>query len=426
MSETGASGGTPDGDIPDGDTDTPDGETPVPARDGRIRRQRVIGAALVLVVAGAAGWFAVGHGRATAAAHHNIEITPTGCAPGWQPAAGSAQSFVIVNKSGRTGEIYLLDTNGGVVGEIEGLGPGVQRTMSVPLANGVYKWLCVMTDMPVRASGQGRVTGSTAPAVEAVLPVSEKDLAAPVAAYQAYVAPKLADLLRQVGTLRGAVQAGDVATARSDWLAAQSTWEQVGAAYGSFEDLGDAIGGLPHGLPGGVTDADFTGLHRIEFGLWHNEKPASLLPVVDKLAADVTELRGKLPQLTIDPNDLSLRAHEILEDALRDHLTGSTDQGSGAAFAETYADLQGTRVVFEELAALVTARRPELPAQARDQMNTLEVALLANRTDGRWLGLSAAPLANRQRVNGALGALLETLAAVPDLLEIRNASQATK
>lgn len=391
----------------------------------RIRRQRAIGAAVVLVAAAVAVWFAVGQ-PGTAKKDNAIEITTTECAPGWKPVAGSAQSFVIVNKSGRTGEIYLLDTNGAIIGEIEGLGPGVRRTMSVPLANGAYKWLCVMTDQPVLASAQQTVRGSTAAAAEAVLPVSDKDLAAPLAAYQAYVAPKLADLLRQVAVLRTAIGANDTVRARAGWLTAQSTWEQVGAAYGSFGDLGDAIGGLPSGLPGGVTDPDFTGLHRIEYGLWHGERAATLLPVVDKLAADLTTLRGKLPELTIDPNDLSLRAHEILEDALRDHLTGQTDMGSGAGFAETYADLQGTRVVLDELAPLITARRPELPGAARDQMATLERALLANRVGGVWTTLSAAPLANRQRVDAALGALLETLSAVPDLLEIRSAAQPAK
>ena len=119
-------------------------------------------------------------------------------------------------------------------------------------------------------------------------------------------------------------------------------------------------------------------------------------------------------------------SRQILEDSLRDHLTGLTDMGSGMAFALTYADLQGTRVVFAELQDLVTKRRPDLPDLAKQQMDTLEQALLANRVNGNWTALSAAPLADRQRVNGALGALLETLSAVPDLLEVRSAAQATK
>jgi high-affinity iron transporter len=384
---------------------------------------------LLMLAAGAVGaWAATRHSRDSAAtAQRTITITDTRCGAGWKPSSSSTQSFVIVNKTGKTGEVYLIDDTGGVIGEIEGLGPDVQRTMTVALPNGSYKWLCIMTDQPVLASDLKQVTGSTARLADpAVQPASEEELAAPLAAYHAYVVPKLAALSTQVAALRTAVAANNVTAARSAWLAAQLTWEQVGAAYGSFEDLGDAIDGLPDGLPDGVNDPDFTGLHRIEYGLWHNQTAATLLPIVDALRADVTELTGKLPEVTIDPNDLALRAHEILEDALRDHLTGNTDHGSGASLAETYADLQGTRVVLDELKPLLDKRRPDLMPAVQAQMDALDAALLANHSASGWLNLSGTPLANRQRVNAALGELLETLSVVPDLLEIRSAAQPTK
>ena len=399
-------------------------------RTPHTTRRVIATTAVVLVVgAGAVGaWAATRHSRDSAAtAQHTIAVTDTRCGDGWKPSSSSTQSFEIVNKTRKTGEVYLLDDAGGVIGEIEGLGPDVKRTMTVALPNGSYKWLCIMTDQPVLASDLKQVTGSTAPLADpAVLPASEEELAEPLAAYHAYVGPKLAALGTQIAALRTAVAANNIAAARSAWLTAQLTWQQVGAAYGSFEDLGDAIGGLPDGLPGGVNDPDFTGLHRVEYGLWHNQNAATLLPIVDALRADVTELSGKLPQVTIDPNDLALRAHEILEDALRDHLTGNTDQGSGASFAETYADLQGTRVVLDELAPLLNKRRPGLMPALRTQMDTLEAALLANRTASGWLTLNTAPLANRQRVNAAVNDVLETVSDVPDLLEVRSAAQPSK
>jgi high-affinity iron transporter len=71
-----------------------------------------------------------------------------------------------------------------------------------------------------------------------------------------------------VTALRAAARDGDTARARAAWLTAQLRWERVGAAYGSFGDLADAIDGLPQGLSGGTSDSAFTGLHRIEYGLW--------------------------------------------------------------------------------------------------------------------------------------------------------------
>ena len=74
--------------------------------------------------------------------------------------------------------------------------------------------------------------------------------------------------------------------AKTDWLAAQLDWERVGASYDSFGDLGLAVDGLPDGFAKGVNDPGFTGLHRLEYGLWHGQPAAELLPVADALAQE--------------------------------------------------------------------------------------------------------------------------------------------
>ena len=58
--------------------------------------------------------------------------------------------------------------------------------------------------------------------------------------------------------------------------------------------------------------------------------PAQL---VFRLARDVETLRASLPQATLDPADLGLHAHEILEDTLQFTLTGADDYGSGTGLA---------------------------------------------------------------------------------------------
>ena len=122
--------------------------------------------------------------------------------------------------------------------------------------------------------------------------------------------------------------------------------------------------------------------------------------------------------LTGDPTQLSLRAHEIIEDALRDHLSGIDDQGIGAAYAMTYADTQVDKTVLGYLAGLLSQRDPGLVATAGRQLSALDQALLATRANGQWQSLTAVSLDQRQHVNASIGALLETLASVPDLLEV--------
>jgi high-affinity iron transporter len=169
-----------------------------------------------------------------------------------------------------------------------------------------------------------------------------------------------------------------------------------------------------------VNDPGFTGLRRLEYGLWHNQSAASLQAVAGVLARDVAAVRKNLTSdaLAGDPTNLPIRAHEILEDALRDHLSGIDDQGSGSAYPQTYADLQVTGVVLGELSALINARAPKLLPTAETQLDVLQQALLATQADGQWPPAASVPLLARQQVDAAIGALLERLSQVPDLLEV--------
>jgi high-affinity iron transporter len=239
-----------------------------------------------------------------------------------------------------------------------------------------------------------------------------------VAKYHVYVGKKLNTLTTQVTNLRAAVAGGQRAAAQNRWLACQVTWQQVGAAYGSFGPAGTAIDGLANGLPGYVSDPHFTGLHRIEYGLYHGEDFGQLLPHVDQLAADVAALIANLDQTAITPTDMPIRAHEILEDALRDHLSGQDDYGSGMAYALTAGDVAGTRVVLNELKPLIPS--PVLGHSAYDTstaaLNVLDAALTAAKVGTAWPNYANLTKHQRQPINGAIGAALECLYQVPFVL----------
>lgn len=383
------------------------------ARAMRLPKSWAVTTAVVVPLLGA-GVFAVLVPSSGAGAQQ-VTITASACAPDVGSLTAGAQQFTVANKSGRSGEIYLIrQSDGGVIGEVEGIGPGTRRTMPVDLPAGEYAWRCVMSGAPEQRSAAVVATGAGGAAPPAVVPVAEYDLEAPLKQYQDYVAPQLSTLATQVDALRASLSRGDPQGAKGTLLQAQLTWERVGAAYGSFGDLAAAIDRSPDGLPDGVADKDFTGLRRIEYGLYHGQTAADLVPVADQLAGDVAALRDKLPTATADPGDLPLRAHEILEDSLRDKLSGASDQGANAGYQETLADIEGTRVVLDELTPLLAPRRPDLVPTAKRQLDTLEQALKATTS-----GPATAPLAERQRVDAATGQVLETLSLVPDLLEVR-------
>ena len=318
---------------------------------------------LVIAPAAAAAMTIVALPPAGASATTTVTVTSTGCAKDWTAASTGPQTFTVDNQSGNAGEINLDNAAGAVVAEIETLGPATTAEMTATLGPGSYTFECHMSGKAVTTSATVQVTGKATQNVPAaVKPVTLADLTGPDKEYERYAAGQLRTLAGAITKIRTDLQQDRLNAARTDWLAAQLDWEKVGASYDSFGDDGTAVDGLPDGLVNGVNDKDFTGLHRLEYGLWHGQSAATLLPVVNVLARDVTTVQKNLTSgdLAGDPTNLPLRAHEILEDALRDHLSGIDDQGSGDAYAATYADLQVTRVVLGELAPLINERAPTL------------------------------------------------------------------
>jgi high-affinity iron transporter len=360
---------------------------------------------------------------AATGAASTVTVSRTACAPEWSTATTGTQTITVTNNSGLAGEVNLDNAAGAVVGEIETIGPGTSAPLTATLGAGTYTFRCLMGSLAATLSQPVTVSASTGETVAApvgVKPVTVNDLAPPNKLYQGYAAAQLTDLATTVTAIQADLRRGDIPQAKKDWLSAQLDWERVGASYDSFGDLGLAVDGLPDGLPDGVNDKNFTGLHRIEYGLWHGQPAAELLPVADTLAKNVAAVEKNLTSddLAGDPTQLPLRAHEIIEDALRDHLSAIDDQGAGAAYAMTYADTQVDKVVLGYLANLIDERKPGLVATADSQLATLQSALLATKASGQWQSLTAVTLDQRQHVNADIGALLETLASVPDLLEV--------
>jgi iron uptake system component EfeO len=170
-----------------------------------------------------------------------------------------------------------------------------------------------------------------------------------------------------------------------------------------------------------VRDPGFTGFHRIEYGLWHDAPMASLAPFADRLLTDTRTLQAEFGTAQVDPRDLGLRTHEILEDALRFELTGRTDEGSGSMLATTAADLAGTRMVLGVLRPVLQGRYAGLAALDAS-LNRLQKAVDAGRTGSTWKPVSALTTAQREAVNGALGDALEKLAPIAVICDARRTS----
>ncbi|MFR0354377.1 EfeM/EfeO family lipoprotein [Streptomyces sediminimaris] len=403
------------------------GSAPPPPRPSRRRTVLLAGGALAVAAAVVAAALAAGgsggdrHRAAPADGlrHTTVEITSAGCGRGWRHPAAGRQVFDLRNSSGSAEEVYLTDPGtGAVYGEVEGLAPGTERPLRVTLGNGSYAFKCVADDADAITGPTVRITGSTVRSGPAAVPVTQQDLIPPTLAYQKWIQARTVDLARRTGALRDAIDRGDLTAARKDWLTAHLVYERMGAAYGTFGDADTAINGTTAGLPGGVHDPGFTGFHRVEYGLWHGEPASGLRAPAARLVKAVDELRDRWPDERMDPADIGLRAHEILENTVQFELTGRTDYGSGTNLATARANLDGTSELLGRLRPLLKTRTADLPgidswtARTRRTLDGFDHG-------GHWTPLDRLTRAQREKLDADMGELVERLADVAALTDVR-------
>ena len=386
------------------------------------RRSAVVVAAFLVPVVAAGVWIAVDHGASAPAQTANaVTVRDGSCGSDWSAPRTGTTTYAVTNASAHVVDVEVVSAGAeAVVAEIEVLGPGTTRDLPATLDAAAYHWTCIFSGAPTAESAVLTATGAT-PATgggsTALDPATAAELAPVVASYRTYVTGQLAELTTQVAAVQTAVGAGDRAGAEAAWVTASSTYHRIGAAYDAFGDAGTAVDGLAAGRPGGTADAGFVGLHRIEADLWGGRPMTEVAAETTALATAVAALPAALTTSTLDPNDVTVRAHEIVEDTIRFVLTGESDYGSGAGFVTAQADLAGDRVVVDLLAPLLTARDPSIVDDIHAAMDRYSQRLTAAAATGT--AVLQAPLATRQAVDAAAGDLAEVLAPVPDLLEVR-------
>jgi iron uptake system EfeUOB component EfeO/EfeM len=349
-----------------------------------------------------------------------LTVNDSGCPADWSAPIAGASLFAITNAGSRGYDVELMGPDRSTIyAENEYVAPGTTASLGVNLAPGPYLWACLAEGVPATYSALETVTGDGLPGALGFVPVTAAELDAAVDGYRATVAAGLATLAADTDRLVAALPAGDVTTARKLWLVAHMDYERLGAAYGTFGKFDARINGGPWGLPGGMHDPSFAGFLRLELGLWGGESLESLVAVGDRLRRDVHDLIAAFPDLETDPAELPLRAHEILENTLEFELTGATDMGSHTGLATARANVDGTAAVLEALRSLLATHEAGLLTTVDAGLARLTRLLDSlHRADGRWAPMSELTLGERQSLDGAVGGLLETLAPIPDLLEL--------
>jgi high-affinity iron transporter len=386
---------------------------------GWMVRSAAIAASVVLAAVAAVG-AVVQSTTEAAATPGTVNVGDFNCGPHWSAPRSGQRQITVVNTGSSVVDVELQGASSSLTyGEIEAMAPGLTRSMTAVIPPGRYRLACVYSENATVYSPTEVVSGPSVPDAHPYLKVTYSQMAPLVASYRAAVTAGLSTLATDTDRLRTLADAGQLAQAEPAWLTAHLDYAALGAAYDTFGDFNDEIDGRPNGLTQGVDDPNWTGFLRLEYALWHNQPPVTVASVADQLDAVVHQLVVAFPEQTTMPNDLSLRTHEILENTLQFELTGETDQGSHTGLATAEANVQGTEMTLAAITPLLRQNDPVVFAAVTDSLHRLGTLLRTYQLpDGTWIPVQSLSLTQRQHLDGTIGAYLETVSPVPDILEL--------
>jgi len=359
-----------------------------------------------------------GGGASGARSAEVIDVSASQCGGTWSVSGPGWHTIQISNQGTGGGEVDLVDpANGAVYAEIENTGPGTVNPITIDFGSGKYALLCLFADASPLQGATVAVAGH-ATGTPAVLPVTYNDLIPPAKAYATEEEAAIKVMASETAALAAAVRGGNLAVARRDWLTAHVQYETLGDAYDAFGNFDTEIDGRADAI--GVTSPQWTGFYRLEYGLWHGQSLASLVPVADTLNKNVDQLAAWWPTQEVPLADLGRRAHEVIENALEFQLTGHDDYGSGTTLAAAVAAITASRVLLALLHPLLAPRYAALPS-VYSGLSQLQSLLEKERLpDGWWVPVAALPAAAKQAIEAACGQVLQALAAVAAITEPRN------
>lgn len=314
-----------------------------------------------------------GSGASPSGAVKTIKVTLSdkGCDPRQISTPAGPTTFDVTNDGSAAVTEFEVQQHGRILGEVENVIPGGDKSFSLNLEAGSYDTKCpggsdfdggtlqvTPADASASASGTGTGTGADA-----------KDAA--VKTYLDYVKGEADELGSAVAPFSNAVRAGDIATARNLFASARAHYESIEPIAESFGDLDPAI----DAREGDVPDAQWGGFHRIEKALWADNNVAGMGPVADKLDADIAQLRTQIDTIELQPAQIANGAVELLNEVSTSKITGEEDRYSHTDLSDFAANLAGSKAAFEALQPLLQGEQSSLSDNIETSFTTVQTAL---------------------------------------------------
>jgi iron uptake system component EfeO len=333
-----------------------------------------------------------------------VALSEAGCEPQPGSIPAGPVRFVITNAgASHVTEVELL-RDGKIVGEKEGVKPGLSGDLVLRLeGGGTYSVHCAggaKNDWPLTVTG-GSGQPATGPA--------NATLAAATQGYHDYVVAEVDQLVTSTKQFTDAVRAGDMDKAKQLFPMARVHYESIEPVAESFGDLDPQIDARIDDVS---NPADWTGFHRIEKALWQDKSLNGMGPLADKLDADIAALKSKVATETYQPAQLGNGAGELLNEVSTTKVTGEEDRYSHTDLWDFAANVDGARKCFDLLKPALAGKDPALAQQLDARFTEVADNLAKYRQGDGYVDYSTVTQDQRRRLANAVNALAESMSQV--------------
>ena len=283
-----------------------------------------------------------------------VAASDTACDLSATSAPAGTVSFSIRNGGSKVTEFYVYGAGERIIGEVENIGPGINRSLSLEIPQGgTYTTACKPGMVGDGLRAPFTITGNAAAAVE-----GDAALASAVTGYQRYTNSQVEALVAKTGEFSESVKRGDVPAAQALFPLTRTYWERVEPVAESFGDIDPKIDGREDDErdPG----VGFTGFHRLEKDLWVTGLQPDSGAVADRLVADVRDLQARTASVQLTPLQLANGAKELLDEVATSKITGEEDRYSHTDLWDFRANVDGSQAAISALRPVIDERDPVL------------------------------------------------------------------
>jgi iron uptake system component EfeO len=341
-----------------------------------------------------------------------VESSDDACRVSAAEAPAGTLTFDVTNTGSQVTEFYLLGEDGlRIVSEVENIGPGLNRKMTVNAPAGTYVTACKpgMTGEGIRAAFT--VTESDeAPTEDAD---QEEVVEEAVEHYGDYVKDQADQLLVKTQQFVELYKNGQDDQARALYPEARTHWERIETVAESFGDLDPKTDLREADLEPGQ---EWTGWHRIEKDLWPERAvdytpltPQQRAKYADDLLENIQTLDDRVQTLTYTIDQITNGSRGLLEEVATGKVTGEEEYWSRTDLWDFQANVDGARVGYEGVKPIVEEKDPQLATELDTRFAALQELLDAQKTTDGFKTYDQLSQDEIKQLSDAVNALSEPL-----------------